>query len=337
MSKLLAAAAVLIAAASPLKLGWNAGPPLPVQRSEVAVAVVDQSIYVVGGYANGNVDQSLVQVFRPVVRDGVLSGEWRDVTPLPRGLNHVGAVGYGGRLYVFGGFAAQNNSAVSDADVYDPRTNAWRQIASLPQALGSVAVAVLDNEIHLVGGRDVHSVRSHFVYDPEKNSYFERAPLPVGRDHLGLVAMEGRLYAIGGRIDTPAHNTSFVDAYDPEQNRWTAAAPLPAPRSGIAAAAFIQRIFVVGGEQAGAPAAFSSVYVYDARRNCWLPGNALPDGRHGTGAAVVDDRLYIPGGAPVPGGSRQSNTLYVYQPGTIARSNAANQGELPLNSSTIDR
>lgn len=337
MTRLLAAAIVLVAAASPLKLGWNVGPPLPVQRSEVAVAVVDDSIYVVGGYAHGNADQSLVEVFRPLVLDGVLSGEWRDAAPLPRGLNHVGAVGYGGKLYVFGGFAAQNNSAVTDADVYDPRTNAWSPIASLPNALGSIAVAVLDNQIHLVGGRDVHSVVSHLVYDPVKNAYLERAPLPVGRDHMGLVAMDGRLYAIGGRIDTPAHNTRFVDAYDPKQNRWTAAAPLPAPRSGIAAAAFIQRIFVFGGEQSGTTAAFSNGYMYDPHRNCWMPSNALPEGRHGTGAAVVDDRLYIPAGAPVPGGSRQSDTLYVYQPGTIARSNPANQAERLLNSSTIDR
>jgi N-acetylneuraminic acid mutarotase len=317
-SVLAAAALMVFGAATPLKGGWNIGPPLPVARSEVAVATVSDAVYVIGGYANGDVDQSLVEVFRPAVRDGVLSGAWHDAAPLPRGLNHVGAAGYRGKLYTFGGFAAQNNSAVSDANVYDPKTNRWSPIAPLPQALGSVAVTVLGDEIHLVGGRAIHSVSTHLVYDPIKDRYVERAPLPVGRDHMGLVAFDGRIYAIGGRIDTPAHNTAYVDVYDPKLDRWTSAAPLPQARSGFAAAAFIQRIFVVGGEQAGMPAAFANGYIYDPHRNCWSPGNDLPEGRHGTGAAVVDDRLYIPAGAPVPGGSRQSKTLFVYQPMIIS-------------------
>ena len=318
MTKLLTAAIVLIAAVL-LPGKWTNGPPLPVGRSEVAVATIDDGIYVIGGYANGNVDQSLVQIFRPRVNDGGdLSGEWRDVAPLPRGLNHVGAVGYRGKIYTFGGFSAQNNSAVPDANVYDPRANRWSAIAPLPHALGSISVAVLGDEIHLVGGRDLHSVGTHLVYDPVNNRYTERAPLPVGRDHMGLVAYEGRLYAIGGRIDTPAHNTAFVDVYDRTKDRWSSAAPLPAPRSGIAAVPYLQRIYVMGGEQAGMAAAFSTIFVYDPRRRCWQQYGSLPEGRHGTGAAVVSDLLFVPGGAPVPGGSRQSNTLFVYSPRVIS-------------------
>ena len=138
---------------------------------------------------------------------------------------------------------AQNNSAVADAAVYDPRTNRWSAIAPLPRPLGSVSVAVLGNEIHLAGGRDAHSVRTHLVYDPATNRYSERAPLPVGRDHMGLVGFEGKLYAIGGRIDTPAHNTSYVDVYDPRANGWTSGARVPTARSGMAVAAYERENF----------------------------------------------------------------------------------------------
>ncbi len=313
------AAAIVLIAATSLGRGWSAGPPLPIARSEVAVATVDDALYVIGGYANGNVDQSLVQVFRPTLRDNVLDGQWRDVAPLPRGLNHVGAVGYHGKIYTFGGFAAQNNSAVDDANAYDPMANRWSPIAPLPHALGSVSVAVFHDEIHLVGGRDVHSVPTHLVYDAHANRYLTRAPLSVGRDHMGLVEFEGKLYAIGGRIDTPAHNTAYVDVYDGKTDRWTSAAPLPAARSGIAVAVFTQRIWVMGGEQAGMAGAFSTVFGYDNRRNCWTDFGVMPEGRHGTGAAVIDDLLYVPAGAPIPGGSRQSNTLFVFRAMTIGR------------------
>ncbi|MBV9700577.1 MAG: galactose oxidase [Candidatus Eremiobacteraeota bacterium] len=316
--KAVAAAVVLIAAAS-LQRGWNAGPPLSVGRSEVAVATVGGALYVIGGYANGNVDQTLVQKFTPDVRDDRLGGKWQDVAPLPRGLNHVGALGYHGKIYTFGGFAAQNNSAVPDANVYDPKADRWTPVAPLPRPLGSVSVALFNDEIHLVGGRDVHSVATHLMYDARANRYIVRAPLPVGRDHMGLVEFNGKLYAVGGRIDTPARNTAYVDVYDNKTDRWTAAAPLPAPRSGMAVAVFTQRIWAMGGEQAGMSSAFSTVFAYDDRRNCWMPFGVLPEGRHGTGAAVIGDLLYVPAGAPVPGGSRQSDSLFVFRPMTIGR------------------
>lgn len=323
-TKLLTAAIVLIAAVS-LPGSWAEGPPLPTARSEVAVATDGLSIYVIGGYANGNVDQSLVEVFHPTTQRGPrFGGTWHEAAPLPRGLNHVGAIGYNGKIYTFGGFEAQNNSAVSDANMYDPTTNKWTAIAPLPHPLGSVSVAVLDGAIHLVGGRDVHSVATHYVYEPATNRYTERAPLPVGRDHMGLVAFDRRLYAIGGRIDTPAHNTSYVDLYDSKKDRWGSAAPLPQARSGMAVAAYQNLIFAIGGEQAGMAAAFKTNFAYNPSRNKWSEYAPLPEGRHGTGAVVLDDGpLLVPAGAPVPGGSRQSNTLLVFggffAPGTTVR------------------
>lgn len=306
------AALMLIGAASPLQGSWSSGPALPIARSEVAVATLGNVMYVIGGYANGNADQSLVQYLAPSVRNNKLTGGWRDAAPLPRGLNHVSAVGFRGRIYAFGGFSARNNSAVADAEVYDPSSDRWSAIAPLPHALGSVSAAVLGDEIHLVGGRDVHSVTTHLLYDPATNSYSGRAPLPVGRDHMGLVAFGGRLYAIGGRIDTPAHNTAYVDVYDPKNNQWQSAAPLPTARSGMAVAEYSGKIFAIGGEESGMTDAFRTNEGYDPRTNRWTQYAPLPTGRHGTGAAIVDNRLCIPAGAPVPGGSRQSDTLLIF-------------------------
>ena len=301
-----ALAALVLIAASAGPGSWSNGPSLPVARSEVAAATLGDDIYVIGGYANGDVDQDLVEVL------AARGKTWRAVAPLPRGLNHVGAVGYHGKIYAFGGFSAQNNSAIADAGVYDPSKNAWSTIAPLPGPLGSVSVAVLGNEIHLAGGRDEHSVRTHLVYDPATNRYAERAPLPVGRDHMGLAGFDGKLYAIGGRIDTPAHNTAYVDIYNSRTNAWTSGAAMPTARSGMAVAAYEGKIFAIGGEQSGMAAAFATNEAYDPMTNSWSEYAPLPQGRHGTGAVVVDGRLFVPAGAPVPGGSRQSNTLLVF-------------------------
>src|SRR5262249_52863895 len=110
----LAVAALALIAATGSAGSWSNGPSLPVARSEVAVAALDDDIYVIGGYAGGDVDQDLVEVLETGSRT------WRAVAPLPRGLNHVGAVACRGKVYAFGGFSSQNNSAVADAGVYDP-------------------------------------------------------------------------------------------------------------------------------------------------------------------------------------------------------------------------
>jgi len=143
---------------------------------------------------------------------------------LPKGLNHIAIVALGGKLYTFGGFERQNRDAVPDANVYDPATDTWAPIAPVPTKRGSIAAAALDGKIHLVGGRDEHSVGTHDVYDASTDRYASAAPLPIGRDHLGLVAYAGSLYAIAGRIDDFDHNSSYVDVYDPAAERW-------APRS----------------------------------------------------------------------------------------------------------
>jgi hypothetical protein len=295
---------------------WSVGPPLPAPRSEDAVATVGSRIYVIAGYVpagarpavleasgHADVDGALVQEF------DVATGRWADRAPLPRGMNHVAAIGVADKVYTFGGFVFQNRGPVANAYAYDPATDHWSPIASLPEPLGSIAVAELDGKVHLVGGRDVHSVGTHHVYDPQTGRYTTAAPLPVGRDHMGLVAANGKLYAVGGRIDNFNHNTSYCDVYDPSADRWTSCAPMPSQRSGMAVALYRDRIFAIGGERRGGT--FTNDEAYDPRTNTWSSFAPLPEGRHGTGAAVVGDRLYLTAGAPVNGGSQQSTTLYV--------------------------
>jgi hypothetical protein len=38
----------------------------------------------------------------------------------------------------------------------------------------------------------------------------------------------------------------------------------------------------------------------------------LTEGRHGAGAAVIGEALYLPAGGPVNGGSKQSDSLFIF-------------------------
>lgn len=279
---------------------------MPYARTEVGVAQLEGRIYVIGGFGQA-ADQRVVQVY-DISRDS-----WSTAAPLPIGLNHAGAVALGGRLYVIGGFL-DSGGASADCYAYDPSSNGWKKIAPLPSPRGSPAVAVLDGKIHAVGGNDRGSITAHDVYDPARDAWTSRAPLPVGRDHLALVAdaASGKLYAFGGRIGTYAHNTDYVDAYDPATDTWAERSRMPTARSGIAAASVSGTIYVIGGENPRG--VFTQVEAYDPASDRWSQATPLPTGRHGTGAVSIGGMLYLPAGGAVNGGSRPTDTLWVFTP-----------------------
>ena len=66
---------------------WSRGAPMPTERGEVGAAAVDGRIYVVGAYSGAT---SANEAYDPT------TDSWQALAPLPRGLNHVCAVGVGG-------------------------------------------------------------------------------------------------------------------------------------------------------------------------------------------------------------------------------------------------
>jgi N-acetylneuraminic acid mutarotase len=84
------------------KGAWITKAGLIHSRSEIAVGEVNGKMYVLGGYADGNVAQPLNEEYDPG------TDTWRERAPLPRGGNHIAAVGLNGKLYAIGGFTLQN-------------------------------------------------------------------------------------------------------------------------------------------------------------------------------------------------------------------------------------
>ena len=251
------------------KGAWITKAGLIHSRSEVAVGEVGGKMYVLGGYADGNVAQPLNEEYDPA------SDTWRERAPLPRGGNHIAAVGLGGKLYAIGGFSQQNASAFADVSAYDPATDSWTAVAPLPQPLGSVAVAAVDGVIHAAGGAtgstadNRRTVAVHYVYDPRTNAWAEATPLPFPREHFNLIALGGKLYAIGGRIENYSQNVATVLTLDLKDKgaKWRDLPLMPIARSGTQAAVLDGRIFVFGGEKFGG--VFNEAEMFDPATERW--------------------------------------------------------------------
>jgi len=300
--------------AGPAQGAWITKAGLIHSRSEVAVGEVNGKMYVLGGYADGNVAQPLNEEYDPA-RD-----MWRERAPLPRGGNHIAAVGLDGKLYAIGGFTEQNANAFADVSAYDPTTDKWSSRAPLPQPLASMAVVAVDGVIHAVGGatgttaENRHTIAVHYVYDPHTDKWTDSTPLPFPREHLNLIALNEKLYAIGGRIENFSQNVQTIFSLDlHEQNaKWRTLPLMPVPRSGTQAAVLDGKIFVFGGEKFGG--VFNNTEMFDPVTERWSELTPMPVGRHGTGAVTLGNMIYIPAGGPLNGGEAQTNAnqAFVY-------------------------
>ena len=123
---------------------WKDLPPMPSKRTEVAVAILDNSIYVVGGFTQkGIADQ--VEVWDSE------SGKWSNIPPLPRPLHHTTVSAVNGKLYVIGGFDSGMWTPVDTTYEYSPKKRDWTVKARMPTRRGALAATVIDDKIYFVG------------------------------------------------------------------------------------------------------------------------------------------------------------------------------------------
>ena len=283
---------------------WKELPPTPSKRTEVAAAILDGKVYVVGGFSNkGIADQ--VEVWNPE------TGEWSRTQPLPRPLHHTTASAVNGKLYVIGGFSTGMWAPVNTTYEYDPGKHEWTEKARMPTKRGALAAAVIDGKIYVVGGahRKIFSLVNTAaleVYDPASDSWKKLAPVPTPRDHLAASSLDGKLYAIGGRVDVDYHhNLDTNETYDPKTNQWTSLKPLPTKRSGITSQVLDGKILVLGGESG--ERTFTENEAYDPKTDSWETLAPMPTGRHGLGSAAYKGTVHLFDGGPNPGGGG-SNT-----------------------------
>ena len=105
------------------------------------------------------------------------SAGWQQMADLPNGRNHVAAASLNGFFYVIGGQHGQEEgqAAQSEVDRYDPSTNTWTQVASLPALAGkshiTSATLVYEGRIIVVGGET--------GYDEPQNTSSTMTPPPT--------------------------------------------------------------------------------------------------------------------------------------------------------------
>jgi N-acetylneuraminic acid mutarotase len=111
---------------------WATGAPMPSPRSEIAGAILDSKIYIIGGFDESGRSSTTVDLYDPII------DKWTSATPLPLPLDHSAATSHDGKLYVVGGGYLNRDDLSNKLFIYDHTSNKWTEGANLPTARGAL-------------------------------------------------------------------------------------------------------------------------------------------------------------------------------------------------------
>ncbi len=280
---------------------WTRIADLPAAVFDNAAAWLDGKVYSIGG-GSGTGTERKAWVYDPD------TGTWAGLPDLPGARSKPGVAAVGGKLYVFGGWGADEDT-VASVDVLDPATGTWSTVpgATNPAPVAAAATAVAGGKVYLVGGcTDTTCAETDrvVVFDPDTGGFTTGAPYPHPVAWLSCGGIGAQVYCAGG-----TGGSDYTDAYryDPAADTWTRIADLPLDLWASQYASAGGMLVLAGGVTGGSTVVTNRTVGYDPATGTWrnLPNTEFSRYR---GAAACG--AYRIGGSPTSFvGSVQSERL----------------------------
>ena len=265
-------------------------------------AALGGKLYVMGGFDDLGFDDEVplaqAEVYDPKADD------WQLLPSMLMPRRSFAAAAVAGKVYAIGGAGVVINelgfNSLSDAvEAYDPISDAWTQVASLPMPRGEHTATVIDGKIYVLGG----SVRADpddddekdgwagtsdmVVYDPATDSWqqWKVAHWPSGKYGHSAAVLNGKIYVTGGVKDDYVTGDA-LEAHDPVAGTWTTLASMRQGRELHNSAVVNGKLYVFGGHVSNSYASLD-VEVYSPASNSWARAADLPFGKSPNITAVA--------------------------------------------------
>jgi Kelch motif protein len=292
---------------------WAKLAPVPSVGSGVegmSVADVGDNIIAALGFDSGAGDTATTRIYN------IASDTWTFGNPAPGPSSEGAGTSHGGLFYTLGG---RFIGARTDLWSYNPVSDTWTVLSSMPVGRAGLGVAVVGDAIYAIGGRTATGgpctggpLSDVERYDIASDTWTTVAPLPSPRSDLAASVVGGKVYVFGG-CRTQASILHDVDVYDPVTDTWdTSPADMPTARAGMYAVANKGgTVYVIGGWD-GVGTGLNTNEAYKVARDVWTTGLLpMPTARAESGAAGHGGRIYIVGGSrPAFGASVNANEAF---------------------------
>ncbi|QNR23402.1 malectin domain-containing carbohydrate-binding protein [Croceimicrobium hydrocarbonivorans] len=187
----------------PLADAWHQGAEIPAsrRRGSAGVVVYQDKIYVLGGIQQGHISGWVpwFDAYDPH------TNTWSTLADAPRERDHFHALVANGKLYAAGGrktgFSGTFGATIPEVDVYDFASSTWSTLPNnLPNPQAGASVALIGNELILIGGENSSSQASNLsqALNLSDASWRYLDTLNVGRHGTQAIVNQQAIYLASG-------------------------------------------------------------------------------------------------------------------------------------------
>jgi uncharacterized protein (TIGR03437 family) len=239
-----------------------------------------------------------------------ISRTWQIQASITTAVMRSMPVSDGRYLYVIGGRTAlPSTTATTLVQRFDPLSNEWTTLQSLPVPLSNGEAVHVNGKIYVPGGQtDTTAIATTYIYDIAGNNWTTGANAPVTNSgySVGLDAAQNILYVTGG-------GTSVGWAYNITANTWKGVLPMKTLRLNHEAAFIDGKLFVAGGF--GLAGGLSHCEMYNPATQTWTDIAPLNRPRaHAASTVYKDDAgnsyWLVVGGEDPAGGTLGTAEIY---------------------------
>lgn len=265
---------------------WDSLAPLPEARGFCATAVVDNQIYVIGGF-----NDVTKEAIASMIRYDPITQSWETMADLPVPLARASAGVLDGKIYVTGGHRFDSGSELHRwVYQYDPQTNLWTRKADMLKPRWYHATAVLDGKMYIMGGRTTawpspidSSVEA---YDPKTDQWIFAKNMRFNRGAFTAETIGNKIFAFGGA--DRSNIFASVERFDPETDEWSELSPMPTPRWGQGSVDIDGVIYQFGG---ASNVVLPDMIAWDFINEWSDIGVNMPDSVSGFSYAVIQNEV----------------------------------------------
>ncbi|MGD9200689.1 MAG: kelch repeat-containing protein [Chitinispirillia bacterium] len=289
-------------------------------RRELEAAVINQTIYVVGGAMSINHDKLPLATVESYTFD---DNTWKSCKSLDSARYAHTVVAAAGKLYVFGGIYKGVNGGAKDLTSikqYDPRTDEWTTVGDMPSILIAPAACVINDSIYIFGGI-THGSNGYVittdinVFDPKTGKWSKRGAMKAPRVRHRAVAVNGTVYILGGIAGDFITVLSSVEIYHPGTNI-SAEAPnmnMKYARKNFGALEMNGTLYVIGGiDSTLSQNVIGNMESYTFTEAKWTEREPVPYQCHSFGICALNRFIFLIGGSRTQ--SSQTNSVFRYFP-----------------------
>ncbi len=248
----------------------NAG-NLPVPKTGIySTIVIEDTVYIVGGYGGDNWNNGFTQVYKKTVADFIGgTGTWAENGSLPGTFEGAfSTIVIGDNVYILGGYDWSNNiptSVVYRKSVTDfvAGTGSWTSSGNLPTATAlALSSIVINDTIYILGGSELNT--SGFYSQVYKKpvadfvtgtgTWTVNGSLPAANTNaMSTIVIGNTVYVLGGQINQVTFYTQVyqkpVADFIAGTGTWVASGSLPTSAAyGLSPIVIDDSLYVLGGD-----------------------------------------------------------------------------------------